>query len=400
MSVRIGTGVSTEHDSLQAGTEAARAAARELAGAPADLAVVFASGSHLIAPEATLEGIYGELSPGALVGCGAGGVLGQGRELESGTALAVWAAAFGDGGSATPFHAELAGDTPLLEEAIRDKEVVAELLGLPSVRGSSGVLLLADPYSFPTEAALELLATDGPAVPVLGGISSARTTAGGALFLGDRVCESGAVGVNLEGVELLPCVSQGAAPLGREITITAAEGNVIHELASRPALETVQQIISELSPRERGLVGGGLLIGVVIDGGKPEYEQGDFLVRGVLGADPDSGALVVGASVEAGQVVRLHARDARSADEDLRQELQLRVRALSGEPPAGALVFSCNGRGSSMFGLPDHDVMTVEHELSGAPTAGFFAAGEIGPVGGRSFLHGFTATLAVFPKRS
>ncbi|HUA47343.1 MAG TPA: FIST N-terminal domain-containing protein [Solirubrobacteraceae bacterium] len=407
MSVRIGTGLSTEHDSLQAGTEAARTAAKGLAGAPPDLAVVFASGSHLIAPEATLEGIHGELSPSALIGCGAGGVLGQGRELESGTALAVWAAAFTDGGSATPFHAELAGDTSLLEGVTGDEEAVVELVGLPSVHGSSGVLLLADPYSFPTEAALEVLAMDGLAVPVLGGISSARTTAGGGvgdgggiLFFDDRVCESGAVGVKLQGVELLPCVSQGAAPLGREITITAAEGNVIHELASRPALETVQQIVSELSPRERGLVGGGLLIGVVIDGGKPEYEQGDFLVRGVLGADPESGALVVGASVEAGQVVRLHARDARSADEDLRQELQLRVRALSGEPPAGALVFSCNGRGSSMFGLADHDAMTVEQELSGAPTAGFFAAGEIGPVGGRSFLHGFTATLAVFPKRS
>ena len=399
MSVRIGTGLSTEPDSLRAGAEAARDAAGELAGAPADLAVVFVSGSHLIAPEATLEGIHGELSPRVLVGCGAGGVLGRGRELESGTAVAVWAAAFGDGGSATPFHAELADEAPL-EAAFDDEEATAQLIGLPSLEGSSGVLLLADPYSFPTEAALELLGRDAPAVPVLGGISSARTSSGGALFLGDRVYESGAVGVNLEGVELLPCVSQGAAPLGREITITAAEGNVILELASRPALETVQQIISELSPRERGLVGGGLLIGVVIDGGKPEYEQGDFLVRGVLGADPDSGSLVVGANVEPGQVVRLHARDARSADEDLRQELKLRVRALAGERPAGALVFSCNGRGSSMFGIPDHDAMTVADELSGAPAAGFFAAGEIGPVGGRSFLHGFTATLAVFPKRS
>jgi small ligand-binding sensory domain FIST len=327
-------------------------------------------------------------------------VLGRGRELESGTAVAVWAASFGDGGTATPFHAELADETSLLDAAFEEEEPVAiELAGLPSVAGSSGVLMLADPYSFPTESVLELFAADAPAVPVLGGVSSARTAAGGgALFLGDRVYESGAVGVTLDGVEFLPCVSQGAAPLGREITITAAEGNVIHELAGLPALETVQQIVSELSPRERGLVAGGLLIGVVIDGGKPEYEQGDFLVRGVLGADPESGALVIGAHVEAGQVVRLHARDASSAHEDLCQELQLRVKALSGEPPAGALVFSCNGRGSAMFGVPDHDVVEVERELSGAPTAGFFAAGEIGPVGGRSFLHGFTATLAVFPK--
>jgi small ligand-binding sensory domain FIST len=236
-------------------------------------------------------------------------------------------------------------------------------------------------------------------VPVLGGISSARTTAGeGALFLDGAVCDHGAVGVSLQGVELLPCVSQGAAPLGREVTVTAAEGNVIHELAGRPALETIRLIISELSQRERGLIAGGLLIGVVIDGGKPEYVRGDFLVRGVLGADSESGSVTVGAQVVPGQVVRLHARDARSADEDLRQELQLRVAALSGEPPAGAVVFSCNGRGTGMFGVADHDAEAIERELGGAPAAGFFAAGEIGPVGGRSFLHGFTATLAVFPK--
>ncbi|MBV8999059.1 MAG: FIST C-terminal domain-containing protein, partial [Solirubrobacterales bacterium] len=262
-------------------------------------------------------------------------------------------------------------------------------------------LLLSDPYSFPTEVALEMVAQDAPAVPVLGGLASARGAVDdGALFPDDQVHDQGAVGVTLRGVEMLPCVSQGAAPLGREVTITAAEGNVIHELAGRPALETVQLIISELSARERGLVAGGLLIGVVIDGGKPDYEQGDFLVRGVLGADSDTGALVVGTQVAPGQVVRLHARDARSADDDLRQALKLRVAALAGEPPAGALIFSCNGRGAAMFGIADHDAEAIQRELGGAPTAGFFAAGEIGPVGGRSFLHGFTATLAVFPRGS
>jgi small ligand-binding sensory domain FIST len=361
-----------------------------LGGAPADLAVVFASGSHLVAPEAMLEGIHAVLSPESLVGCGAGGVLGSGRELESGTALVVWAAAFGDGGAATAFHATLTED-----------ESEHRLVGIPDLDASSGMLMLSDPYSFPTDAVLESLAEHAPTVPVLGGLASGRTSADeGALFFGDSVVDSGAVGVSLEGVEMLPCVSQGAAPLGREVTITASEGNVIHELAGRPALQTVEQIISELSPRERGLVAGGLLIGVVIDGGKPEYEQGDFLVRGVLGADSQSGALVVGTQVAPGQVVRLHARDARSADEDLHQALKLRVEALAGERPAGALVFSCNGRGSAMFGIADHDVEAIERELRGAPAAGFFAAGEIGPVGGRSFLHGFTATLAVFPRAS
>jgi len=369
---------------------AARSAASGLGGAPADLAVVFASGSHLVAPEATLEGVHAVLAPEALVGCGAGGVLGSGREHESGTALAVWAAAFDGDGGASAFHA-----------TIEEEEEEHRIVGLPELDGSSGILMLSDPYSFPTDAVLEMLSEHAPAVPVLGGLASGRTAEGnGALFFGDRVYDSGAVGVTMQGVEMLPCVSQGAAPLGREVTITAAEGNIINELAGRPALQTVEQIISELAPRERGLVAGGLLIGVVIDGGKPEYKQGDFLVRGVLGADTETGALIVGTQVTPGQVVRLHARDARSADEDLREALKLRVEALAGERPAGALVFSCNGRGSAMFGIADHDAETIERELRGAPSAGFFAAGEIGPVGGRSFLHGFTATVAVFPRVS
>jgi small ligand-binding sensory domain FIST len=402
VSIQIGTGVSTEHDPVAAGAAAARSAVSRLDGGAADLALVFASGSHLVAPEATLEGVNTVLAPKVLVGCGAGGVLGLGREVEQGTAVAVWAAALGDGGAATAFHATIEGDAGRLDvRAELPDEPALAIAGVPSLEGSSGVLLLSDPYSFPTEEALELFALQAPAVPVLGGLASARTVAGeAALFYGEHVCDSGAVGVSLQGVEMLPCVSQGAAPLGREVTITAANGNVIHELAGRPALETVQLIVSELSPRERALIAGGLLIGVVIDGDKPEYVQGDFLVRGVLGADADSGAMVVGTSVTPGQVVRLHARDARSADDDLRQALGLRMEALAGEAPAGALVFSCNGRGSAMFGMPDHDAMAIERELSGAPAAGFFAAGEIGPVGGRSFLHGFTATVAVFPRGS
>jgi small ligand-binding sensory domain FIST len=230
-------------------------------------------------------------------------------------------------------------------------------------------------------------------------MASARTSAGdAALFYDDEVRERGAVGAVLSGVEVLPCVSQGAAPLGPELTITRAEANVIHELAGRPALETVKRTIGALSVRERALVADGLLIGIVVGPAKPDYEPGDFLVRGVLGADPDTGAIAVGAAVTEGQVVRLHARDARSADDDLRRELRVRVEALAGTAPAGALVFSCNGRGRAMFGTGDHDAAMVKRELGGAPSAGFFAAGEIGPVGGRSFLHGFTATVAVFPQ--
>jgi len=333
-----------------------------------------------------LEAVHAELAPEVLVGCGAGGVLGGGRELEAGTAVAVWAASL-EGGRARPFHATVVGD---------DDTGVLE--GLPELGSDAALIMLSDPYSFPTDAVLDGIAREAPGVPVLGGLSSARLPLGGAaLFAGDSVKRDGAVGVCLNGIELLPCVSQGAAPLGREMTITAAQHNVIHELAGRPAVQAIEQALDELALDERALVATGLLIGIVIDGGKPDYEQGDFLVRGVLGADPDTGSVSVGTVVAPGQVVRLHARDAGSADEDLRRELRLRAAAIGGKPPAGALVFSCNGRGQSMFGACDHDAAVVERELGGAPTAGFFAAGEIGPVGGRSFLHGYTATIAVFP---
>jgi small ligand-binding sensory domain FIST len=385
MTMRIGTGVSTRPDPLDAAVEAVESAAGELDGAEANLALVFASGEHLGAPEAMLEGVHTAVSPDVMIGCGAGGVLGDGREHESGTALAVWLAGLPDEGRAIPFQATVDDD--------------GTLEGMPPLSEATGVIMISDPYSFPTDGVLAWLADYAPGIPVLGGISSARTAEGGAaLFLGDGVCEGGAVGVALTGVEMIPCVSQGAAPLGREATVTAADGNMIQELAGRPALETVEQIIAELTPHERALVAGGLLIGLVIDGGKPEYEQGDFLVRGLLGADRESGSIAVGAAVKEGQVIRLHARDAASATEDLRVALRLRVEALSGRPPAGALIFSCNGRGAAMFGVRDHDANAVEQELGGAPSAGFFAAGEIGPVGGRSFLHTFTATVGVFPQ--
>lgn len=388
--MRVGTGLSDDLDTRAGAAAAARAAAVQLGGAVADLALVFASGAHLVDPEETLAAVQAELAPGALVGCGAGGVLGQGRELEGGTGVAVWAAALEETGEARAFHA-----------TVRREEDVGVLDGMPEIGSDGAVIMLSDPYSFPTDAVLDGIAEAAPGVPVLGGLSSARSPMGdAALFADERVVAEGAVGVCLNGVELLPCVSQGAAPLGREMTVTAAEDNVIYELAGRPAVQAIEQVVGELPLDERALVAAGLLIGIVIDGGKPEYEQGDFLVRGVLGADSESGSLVVGAQVQAGQVVRLHARDARSADEDLHQALKLRVEALAGEEPAGALVFTCNGRGSGMFGIPDHDVEAIGHELGGAPAAGFFAAGEIGPVGGRSFLHGFTATLAVFPRGS
>ena len=383
--MRIGCALSTGADPRVAAIEASQHARAQLGGEAVDAVAVFCSGEHLAAPEALLEGVHEALAPPVLIGCGAAGVLGDGREVERGTAVAVWAASL-DGGSAEPFHARVV-----------DTDEGSAIAGLPDLEGATAAILLPDPYSFPTAALLEHLPGAAPGVPIIGGLTSARTPEGeGALFLGERLCEEGAVGVRLDGVEVLPCVSQGATPVGPELTVTAADGHVISGLAGRPALERLRDAIEALNLDEQHKVAGGLLLGIVIDEGKPEYEQGDFLVRGLIGADPEAGTIAVGADVEPGMVVRLHARDAASADRDLREALGLRRLALGDRPPAGALVFTCNGRGRQMFGAPDHDVSALADELAGAPAAGFFAAGEIGPVGGDPFLHGFTATVAVF----
>ena len=388
MSVHIATGLSTTPDARAGALEAASAAARALNGRPCDLAVLFASGAHLAEPEVTLAAVHEMLGPMTLVGCGAGGVISDAREVEDGTAVSVWAASLGDG-EVLPFHA-------MVEEL---EEGSGALSGLPDLEGAAGAILLADPFSFPTDAVLRFLSDTTPLLPLLGGVASARTAENGTvLFYGDEVVDGGAVGVRLDGVEVLPCVSQGAAPIGPELTITAADGHIIGELAGKPALAKLREAIDGLSQEDRDLVDGGLLMGIVVDVNKPDYVQGDFLVRGLVGADPETGEVAVGTEVRPGQVVRLHARDASSADRDLHRALGIRMDALGGRRPAGALVFACNGRGSGMFGSPDHDAEAISAELAGAPSAGFFAGGEIGPVGGEYFLHSFTATVAVFAK--
>jgi small ligand-binding sensory domain FIST len=386
VTLRVGTGLSEHPDPRTAAVEAASRARAGLEGGSADLVCCFFSGAHLGAPQATLDGVRDVLDPGALIGCGAGGVVGAGREVEDGDGVVVWAADLGEG-SAEPFHATLVpvGDGARIE-------------GFPVLEGAGGAILLPDPYTFPTDRVLAELPQAAPGVPVLGGVASARGPGGeGTLLLDDEVVSGGAVGVVLRGLELLPCVSQGAAPVGPELTVTATEGNVIRELAGRPALTRLRQVLDEeLTDAEREMLTGGLLLGLVIESGKPDYVQGDFLVRGLIGVDPDAGSIAVGASVQPGQIVRLHARDAASADRDLRDALDLRRVALGGRPPAGSLVFTCNGRGRGMFGAPDHDARAVRDAFASAPAAGFFAAGEIGPVGGEPFLHTFTATVAVF----
>jgi small ligand-binding sensory domain FIST len=358
----IAAGLSTRAETAAAAGEAARRARDDLRRA-ADLALVFCSESHAQHTQDAAAAVRRELDPVHLLGCAAQGVVVGASELESGPAVAVWAASLPSAGI-EPFHLD------------------GPAAAVPGLEGASLVILLADPYSFPVEP---LLARLGP-VPVVGGL------AGQTLIVGDEVVAHGAVGAVLSGVRVRLLVSQGCAPIGREAVVTRADGNVVFELAGERALDRIRGDFASLPPDQLRLAQRGLLAGLVIDENRVEYGRGDYLMRALLGADEASGAIAVGAPVRVGQTMRLHVRDAASADEDLRRALA----EVAGEPVAGALVFTCNGRGSHMFDEPSHDARLVSEALETNALAGFFCGGEIGPVGGVPFLHGFTATLAVF----
>jgi small ligand-binding sensory domain FIST len=388
--VRAAVGASESFDTVEAAAEAAQRARASLEP-PCDLAVVFASGQHLGMAKWLLSEIHERLAPRALIGCGAGGTVADGSELEGTPGVVVWAASM-PGAELQTLHVR----------AERDAEGF-RLLGLPESLAErrepepdESLIALCDPFSFPAEELLAALERSRPHMPVLGGLASASFAGGAVLMRDGDVHTDGAVGLRLRGVQLLPCVSQGAGPVGPEMTITRAEANVIGELAGKPAMGRLGEVIASLPEGERDLAASGVLIGLVIDENRPEHERGDFLVRPIIGADRDSGAIAIGEPVRVGQTVRLQVRDAASADEDLRQALRAQAQALGTDGAAGALIFTCNGRGSHMFDVPDHDAAALDDAL-GAPAAGFFCAGEIGPIGGRNFLHGFTATMAVFP---
>jgi small ligand-binding sensory domain FIST len=382
--MRIAVGLSESLDAVEAFSEAAAEAGRGLDGSPCDLALAFASAPHLGHGKWILSVVHEELGPRNLIGCGAGGVVGAGQEIEEGAGAVVWAASL-PGARISTHHIE----------AVRGADGIS-LRGVPDPDAlGDALIVLSDPYTFPAEALLERLNRDRPGMPALGGLASAAAAGSASLLRDGDVIDGGAIACSLSEAEVVPCVSQGATPAGPEMTITAAEGNIISELASKPAIERLREAIATLGPRQQALAAQGLMLGIVIDENKPDYGRGDFLVRPIIGADPREESIAIGERVRVGQTVRMHVRDGASADEDLRAALRAQAEALGSTGAAGALLFTCNGRGSHMFEVPDHDATAVEDALA-VPAGGFFCAGEIGPVGGRNFLHGFTATIAVF----
>lgn len=390
------SGLSTQLVTADAVEEAVAALKRGLDGRTPDLLCFFVTLHH--GPE--LEGLSRRIrqATGAAhaVGCTGETVVGGRREIEEGPALSLWAAACEEM-TLRPFRAR----------ARADGDGAIEFDALPPVEAPERalLLLLGEPFTFPMADYLAILNERLPGVPAVGGMASGGQGPGQSfLFLDEQLVEDGALGVVIEGgIELFPVVSQGCRPIGAPLVITSVKDHLVRRLGGREASRALVDILRAAPAEERELFQRGPFLGVAVDARKSRFERGDFLVRAILGVQSSDGAVAVSdTSLRAGQTVQFMVRDAASAGEDLAQLVRAGVGGPTAAPGSvGALLFSCNGRGSRMFpDEPDHDIRRVqagfEREI---PAAGFFAMGEIGPVGGRNFLHGFTASVAVFRGR-
>jgi small ligand-binding sensory domain FIST len=382
--VRFGVGFATVVDPRQAAADAATAAVAGLGGERPTLAVLLASSHHRDEAGEVLATVHEIVGPVSLVGCVADAVVAGRREVEGRPCVAVWLGSLAE--PVETFHMQFVRTS-------------AGGLFAGYEFGHAGGdfhLLLPDPYSFPAEVLLEHLNAHRPGTRVMGGLVSGTAGPGGCrLFLDGDVLVSGAVGVRLRGWRGMTVVSQGCRPIGDPYTVTAARGNVITGLGGRPPLHRLREIIAALPPEQSDMAMRGPQIGILVDEYVADPGRGDFLIRAIVGADQETGAIEVGDIVDVGTTVRFQIRDAASADEDLRSGLRQALAATPGRP-AGALLFTCTGRGRRMFDVADHDAAVIEDLLGGIPLAGFFAAGELGPISGHNALHGFTASLAVF----
>lgn len=348
----------------------------------ADLAVLFVSHHHARRiPELVLQ-LQGALPDAVIVGCTAAGVIGAGREIEDRASLSVFAGRL-PGVALAPFCLDVSEDPPGVERW-------RELVGAES----AGCLLLSDPYSTDLSRILDPLSEALSGAPLVGGqASGGRGVGSHALFAGDEIAWGGIVGVGLSGpIQIEARVAQGCRPIGPPMFVTACEGNRILALDGRPPIEVLRGIYTELSPVDQVLFRSSMALGIQMRE-QHEYHPGDFLIRNVLGVARDQPGLAVAYEPERFGVVQLHLRDADAARADL-------AAVLGPDPPgprpAGTLLFSCVGRGEGLFGEPDHDTTAFLERFGEVPLGGFFCNGEIGPVQGVPYVHGYTSVFASF----
>ena len=381
--------VSQSHDATQAGQALGQAAKNGLGERTADLAFLFFSRHYIDQAEQLAAAVRATLGPRLLVGCTGEGIIAGAEEIENSPGATLWAA-----------HLPGVHLMPLRLSFGQDEDQFSAT-GWPDDLGreteSPVFILMADPFSTPVDEVLSMIADRCPGSTAIGGLAGGgRDPGGNRVLINDEVYDGGLVGVALSGpISVRTIISQGCRPIGERYVITKAENNMIHELGGSPALEHLQATFESLSREEQQIAHRALHLGLLIDEHRNRFERGDFLVRNLIGADRNSGSVAIGDMVKEGQTVQFHLRDAQSASEDL-QLLLAADRSRHQQLPLGALVFSCCGRGRGLFGRPHHDATTIRERMGEIPVAGFFAQGEIGPVGGSNFLHGYTASIALF----
>jgi len=386
--VQFASAVSKEMNAGEAGRALTDQIEFVLRNGPIDLACLFLSSHYIEHAEQLSAAVCDRLSPRTLLGCTGEGVIAGSEEIERAPAVTLWAAQL-PGTSLIPWHmpgGQDQGDAGIMQWP-----------NLDAASEAPSLLMLADPFSIPMDEVLSGMADHCPGSVAIGGMAGGGQDQGeNRLLLNDGVYTSGLIGVAISGaVSVRTVVSQGCRPIGERYVVTKAERNVIHELSGLPALDQLRQMFESLSNHDRNLAQNALHVGIVMDEQRNRFERGDFLVRNLIGAERSSGSLTIGDMVTEGQTIQFHVRDAQSASEDLNL-MMAADRSRHTTPTMGALLFSCCGRGRGLFGRPHHDVTVVRERAGDIPVAGFFAQGEIGPVGGANFLHGYTASVALF----
>lgn len=387
--MRSAAAISEHLDTRTAGIEVAGLLESAM-GVSTDVVFVFASFHHREALAEAIADIRETLSPKTIIGLTTESVVGCDLELEGVAGLSAIAMHL-PGITLTPWTTSPKEPVP-----ISRPDEIPEWIGLQD--DTKAVFLFADPFSTPITRLLPALvncSSEDRPIPVIGGMASGASQATyNRLFLDDKCMRSGGIGLTISGPIDLDCiVSQGCRPIGKPMRITNIHGNVVLELGGKPALQVLHDLARNLDQHERSLLEGGLLLGGVIDENRDHFGRGDFLVRSVLGIDRKRNGIAAGELYRRGKTVQFHVRDAKTAVEDL--QLLLDAQQLDHQPFAGLLV-TCNGRGRNLFHEEDHDLTIIRDRIGDVPIAGFFAAGEIGPIGGKSFLHGHTACLTLF----
>ena len=383
----------SEHDSLlEAMKECATAVKQEMGELQPDLSVIFISSHFADQFEAVPDMVREHLGPVLLFGCSAGGVIGGGKEVEHRPGISLTVASLPDV-ELSPFHLD-GSDVPDMDAAPDAWENAINV----SSQDDPRFVLLADPFSFPCQNFIAGMDYAFSKSVKIGGMASSGNHSGdNALFLGETVYRSGAIGLAMRGnIAVDTVVAQGCRPVGQLMSITKCQQNLLMELDERPTLDVLRELHGSSNERDKGLMQNSLFLGILMDDLIDDARQGDFLIRNVIGMDGRAGVLAIGEMLREGQRVQFHLRDAITSAEDL---VTLLARYADEERVTdceGSLLFSCLGRGEYLYGRPDHDTEVFHGKLGSVPLGGFFCNGEIGPVGGSTFLHGYTSSFGIF----